>query len=370
MCEHTQLRSSLVATTINCLSRRRKGAKKICRDKDIPLRLRAFARNQTCLRIIVLLAVMVACSRCYGNAVPHEAVCRVTNKFGGMTSVGSGTLIDKSGSLGLVLTCAHLFDDGVGEIIVEFPGAKSHGARLVDLDREADLAALVIANPASTRVAVDFELQPSDHLSACGFGPHGEYRCATGRIVGEANSAGQRSILIGDAVRSGDSGGGVFDSRGNLVAVVWGETAGITYASSGPPLRRFLDRVLGRRTATVYACPNGTCPRPPLWKPPVVSQEPRQPPLPSVAEQFDVLSQRIDRLEAEGNNRHASLLGKINQLAKAPRSGIADTVGGLGIGGPLVWAFLAAGSVGGWLIGQLCKRRGAGGRRAEPFRKK
>ena len=269
--------------------------------------------------VAALVTIPLAmCSRCQGDSIPHEAVCRVTNKLGEFTNVGSGTLIDTSGAQGLVLTCAHLFAEGVGEVMVEFPGSKSHGARLVDIDRQADLAALVIANPANTSATVQFDVHPTDKLSACGFGPQGKYCCATGSIVGEANSAGQRSILIGDAVRSGDSGGGVFDSEGQLVAVVWGESAGITYASCGTPLRRFLDQVLGRRTETVYACPNGMCPRAmpqgPVQNPQVEMPQPRQPPaprhpqLPGVAvEQFDALSERVDELETAGNTRHASL---------------------------------------------------------------
>lgn len=327
--------------------------------------------------LVVLLTVLLAmCSRCHGTAVPHEAVCRVTNQLGAFTNIGSGTLIDTSDTQGLVLTCAHLFTEGVGDIVVEFPGAKSHGARLVDLDREADLAALVIANPAHTSATVQFDVQPTDQLNACGFGPQKEYRCATGPIVGEANSAGQRSILIGDAVRSGDSGGGVFDSEGRLVAVVWGEAAGITYASSGAPLRRFLDRVLGRRTATVYACPNGMCPRAmpqiPEQSPPVEVLRPRQPQLPGVdLGRFEALVQRVDRLESESDTRHSSLVERLEELANASGTGVAGTAASLlGISGPVGWTVMAAGSVAGWFIGRLWKRRGAGGRRKKPFLRK
>ena len=49
----------------------------------------------------------------------------MTNKLGEFTNVGSGTLIDTSESQGLVLTCAHLFAEGAGEIVVEFPGVRN-----------------------------------------------------------------------------------------------------------------------------------------------------------------------------------------------------------------------------------------------------
>jgi hypothetical protein len=47
-------------------------------------------------------------------------------------------------------------------------------------------------------------------------------------------------------VRPGDSGGGVLNSRGEVVGVVWGQRDGVTYTSCGRPLREFLDRLRGQ----------------------------------------------------------------------------------------------------------------------------
>jgi len=174
-------------------------------------------------------------------------------------------------------------------------------------------------------------------------------------------------VLIGDAVRSGDSGGGVFDAQGNLVAVVWGESGGVTYASAGAPLRRFLDRVLGKRAEVVYRCPGGVCPRPS----PIVANSPpaigliASPPT-EVGSPWEELKQRVAALE----------LGKQERGDYVTRSELAgwdakpQAAGGLvdlvGIAGPTGWGVLAATTVGGWLVGRLLKR-GVGGRRAETF---
>jgi hypothetical protein len=48
------------------------------------------------------------------------------------------------------------------------------------------------------------------------------------------------------AVRPGDSGGGVLNSAGQLVGVVWGQRDGLTYATCGRPLREFLNGVRGK----------------------------------------------------------------------------------------------------------------------------
>ena len=79
-------------------------------------------------------------------AEPRSAVCRVHNRLATFNNVGSGTLVDKTddGGEGLVLTCAHLFSEGTGAVVVEFPGGKTHGAKLVAIDHEADLAAQIL----------------------------------------------------------------------------------------------------------------------------------------------------------------------------------------------------------------------------------
>jgi hypothetical protein len=344
-------------------------------------------------------------------AEPQSAVCRVHNRLPQFNNVGSGTLVDKTdgGGEGLVLTCAHLFSDGVGDIVVDFPNGKSHGAKLVAIDREADLAALAIRNPECERAAVNFALGQTEQVRACGFGPEGDYACAEGAVVGEATNAGQVSVLIGDAVRSGDSGGGVFDAQGNLVAVVWGEANGVTYASSGAPLRKFLDRVLGRRTAFVYACPGGMCPRPfnggtvnpprsePVYQKPLSSPAVDPALLDELRRRIALVEQNkqdrgeyvtrselsaflprseagsfartadMNRLESTSTERHESLLAKIRSLAPGlgQIAGKAAT-GILGISGPAGWGVLGATTIGGWLVGRLMKR-GVGGRRTETF---
>jgi hypothetical protein len=296
-------------------------------------------------------------------AEPRAAVCRVQNRLATFNNVGSGTLVDKTddGREGLVLTCAHLFSEGVGTVVVEFPGGKTHGAKLVAIDHEADLAALAISNPDCERAPVAFEIQPTAQLQACGFGPHGEYRCAQGAVVGEAKSEEQTSVLVGDAVRSGDSGGGVFDEQGNLVAVVWGETGGVTYASSGVPLRRFLDRVLGKRTTFVYRCPNGVCPRVPQGggMQPVVTAPPLAPPAEAGSPSLLEIERRIAALE-RGKQDRGDYVTRDEMVGWGAKPPAAE-----GIVGATGWGVVGVTTLGGWLVGWLWRR--VGGRRGSGF---
>jgi hypothetical protein len=175
------------------------------------------------------------------SGIDNSAYCRISVADG---STGSGTLIGCDEQTGLVLTCAHLFDTSADGITVSFPNGERFAARLLDRDRAHDLAALLIRRPnVAPRVVSDTE--PLQILTACGFGPNGEFRCVEGAALGEvkANGATYPSQTIRGAVRPGDSGGGVLDAQGRVIGVIWGQRDGVTYTTCGKPVREFLKRV-------------------------------------------------------------------------------------------------------------------------------
>jgi hypothetical protein len=140
-----------------------------------------------------------------------------------------------------------LFDGSTGPIVVTFPNGQRFAANLIDRDRAHDLAALAIRRPNVLPVTVSAE-ETASPLTACGFGPNGQFRCVRGAAIGQALAAGATypSLTIRGAVRPGDSGGGVLNPLGELVGVVWGQRDGLTYATCGRPVREFLARVRGR----------------------------------------------------------------------------------------------------------------------------
>src|SRR6185295_27580 len=56
-----------------------------------------------------------------GSEIPMPAVVRIMNATSSARAIGSGTLVDKKSEHGLVVSCAHLFDQGVGHVTVFFP---------------------------------------------------------------------------------------------------------------------------------------------------------------------------------------------------------------------------------------------------------
>lgn len=176
-------------------------------------------------------------------------VARVVHRAGAGVSLGSGTLIATRGEASYFLTCAHLFD-GAGQTEVRLAG-RSYAARILTIDKAHDLALLQTRAAEGSPVAIDAS-EPSGVLTACGFGGSGERRCVSGRITGYSTAVGARapSLRLRGAVRSGDSGGPVFNTAGRLVAVLWGQRGGETYAMGGGPLQRILGRVPSPTPAT------------------------------------------------------------------------------------------------------------------------
>jgi hypothetical protein len=174
-----------------------------------------------------------------------SAHCRISIDDG---TLGSGTLVDRDAATGLVLTCAHLFDDSSGQIVVTLPQAGRFAARILEIDRTNDLAAVAIRRPEADPLQVA-DGEPVGMLTACGYGPAGVFRAIRGSITGRATIVGADvpSTTIAGAVRPGDSGGAILNAQGQLAGVIWGQRDGQTYATCGRTVFEFLNRIRSKR---------------------------------------------------------------------------------------------------------------------------
>lgn len=178
------------------------------------------------------------------------AVVRIVNATGNEQWYGSGTLVHKDDRQGIILTCAHLFREKTGHVSVVFPDETRYRAKVLAIDRLWDLAALQIAAPSAAPVTVAAEPpRPGDLLRSCGYGPDGRYRAHQGEMLGYVRPTPNQTyetLQLSGAARDGDSGGPVFNLRGELAAVLWGtdgRTIGATYCGR---VRKFLASVLDR----------------------------------------------------------------------------------------------------------------------------
>lgn len=182
-----------------------------------------------------------------------QAVARIENRLpGGMAAYASGVLVAKDERCGRILTCDHLFRDGVGRITVWLPdeaGFTAYEARLLARNSADDLALLAIAAPPNRPVGLaDSPPRSGQQVMMAGYGPDGVYRAVRGQVLGyvqKAGSAGAETLQIRAAAREGDSGGPIVDASGRLVAILWGTDGYRTVGTYCGRIRQFLANLLG-----------------------------------------------------------------------------------------------------------------------------
>ena len=206
---------------------------------------------------------------------PHPAVTRIiVPDRDGMTSMGSGALVAVDAAHGLVVTNWHVVRDRAGPITVVFPDGLRYGAIVLRVDQDWDLAALAIRRPRTEPLPVATQSpQPGEPLTIAGYGPDGTYRTLSGRCT---NYYSPRPGLTREVVevdveaRHGDSGGPIFNSRGEIAGVLFGAggnffTGGYTMGSYCGRVRQFLaasylafQRLPGKNTENPEAYASGS----------------------------------------------------------------------------------------------------------------
>ncbi len=155
-------------------------------------------------------------------------------------SAGSGVIISDNG---YVLTCNHVVE-GASSVVVMLKNEKQYNAQLVGADSKTDLAVLKI-NPGTDEPLIAAEHGVSANLvvgetvvaignplgTLGGTVTHGIIS-ATARQVSFSNNDGTTTVMTllqtDAAINSGNSGGGLFNMKGQLIGIV-----NAKYASTG-----------------------------------------------------------------------------------------------------------------------------------------
>ncbi|MDA1055021.1 MAG: serine protease [Planctomycetota bacterium] len=169
-----------------------------------------------------------------GRATPIEAATtvRIWNQVGNGSSGGSGTVVGNDGRRSLVLTCDHIYGDGVGTITIKH-GGRSERGWIVARDRGADISLVVTSSlPGPVATIERHEATRGDRVTLSGYG--GGNRGFMLR-VGPARGP----EWVGALSQSGDSGGGAF-VRGRLVGVLVGHELNDETESMIVPIRRIV----------------------------------------------------------------------------------------------------------------------------------
>jgi S1-C subfamily serine protease len=176
-------------------------------------------------------------------AAQHPAVARIIVPERDATAYGSGTLVDVRDQYGLVITNWHVVSDSHGNVEVVFPSGFRSQARPLKVDSDWDLAALVIWRPPIAPVKLASQPpRPGEHLTIHGYG-QGRYRIATGRCTNYYAPRPNYPLEVVELdaeARQGDSGGPIFNQRGELAGVLFGAGQGTTLGSFAPRVSTFL----------------------------------------------------------------------------------------------------------------------------------
>lgn len=224
-----------------------------------------------------------------------DCVVRVVAGVGpGTWSAGSGTNVRKDG---LVLTNEHVVGSKIGrKITLHFRSGKEYVGEVVAADRQDDVAAVAFKpdeDTPYTAVADKLPIQ-GDKVWTIGY-PRGKFALRYGDVLGyyHRNTGAMDWLSVNTWIASGDSGGGVFDADGSLVAV-----QGHSFGGSDRCLAcdlRPIRRILGR-------CPGGKCPASGPGKPSPTPGEVPPPPPPNtgpVAQDLSAVVKRIDDMAAK-----------------------------------------------------------------------
>lgn len=171
-------------------------------------------------------------------------------------SRGAGTGVIATAD-GHILTNAHVVQ-GATEVQVLLTDGRSLEARIVGLDREADLAVLKVDadNLPVAPLGDSDNLRVGDSVIAVGhaLGLPGGPTVTTGivsaldRSIRESSGAILRNLIQTDAaINPGNSGGALLDAAGNVIGVntaIAGEAQNIGFAIAITPARNILDQLI------------------------------------------------------------------------------------------------------------------------------
>ena len=183
--------------------------------------------------LIIMLALVSQVS------APMNVVRINVQDSGNTQSFGTGTLIQPT----LVITNWHVIQDCAGVIQIVFPDDFTCEARIVESNRQWDLAILQTESFTAPPIELGESPKIGDIVTVGGYGGiANKYQSDTGKVLGfcsPGKDAPDDFFQIDADVRSGDSGGPILKD-GKLVGILFGGDANSTYGITVGRVRKFL----------------------------------------------------------------------------------------------------------------------------------
>ncbi len=240
-------------------------------ERTTPARIReAIHAGKVCKGLYWRFAAILLAVASSAAAQSVSPIVRVYNMHpGGANDIGSGTVVDVVDGESLVMTCHHVFGDGVGMIVVQTQNGDRYRATMKAYDKgNNDLVALSCREIPGIKPTGLGEFVPGQTVHVYGYGGDGTLRRFVGktRVSGRTEGATHNSYHMTSEVRSGDSGGGVLDPEsGKFLGVVWGSIPRGTRDSGGSLVQPGAELSVGNSVrdflVRMSQCSDGRC-----WK--------------------------------------------------------------------------------------------------------
>jgi S1-C subfamily serine protease len=149
---------------------------------------------------------------------------------------GSGAFVADSLGTRYVLTAAHIFRDGRGQIAAQSLDGRIFSATLVLASEECDVALLSVDAASDVPALTISSSWPrqGETVWRAGFGPNETLKELSGVVKGYVKTdrySTYETLKIDGPARQGDSGGPVYNAAGEIVGVVWGTDGSDAYAT-------------------------------------------------------------------------------------------------------------------------------------------
>lgn len=158
---------------------------------------------------------------------------------------GSGVCLENNRGEIFVLTAAHIFQEGIGVVLIQTIEGKMTRARIVLIDPFWDIALAAPAEKIETGLIQISDRTPKvgDRSFIGGYGSNDRFRITAGSVIGYSMTSRQSSyetLRTAGSVRKGDSGGPVVDDENRLIGVVWGTDGNSSYATWNGRIKKIL----------------------------------------------------------------------------------------------------------------------------------
>ncbi len=158
---------------------------------------------------------------------------------------GSGVCLDNRRGEMFVLTAAHIFQDGVGVVVLQTSSGERCKGDLVFIDRTWDIALIQPFQRLNAETVEISDQVPKrgEKSFILGYGPNDQLKVTTGWVIDysmTSRTSTYETLRTAGAVRQGDSGGPVVNEKNRLIGIVWGTDGYASYATWNGRIRKLL----------------------------------------------------------------------------------------------------------------------------------